>query len=173
MKANNTFFSITLVCLLFGTSGTTMAEDNTCPGGAVDYQTVDGNLVVTGQDCFVQGATITGNVIVNNLGFNNAVFVLKDTIVKGRVAVTGGQAVIEKSTIVTKNLRVVETQDALVSHNLLLEGNMVFADNLAVLIFRNVVTFGDIRCIDDPTKRPRNFATGNLVPFGKITCFGQ
>jgi len=175
MKTQKLLVIAAIVCLLVGTSGTAMAEDNTCPDEVVEYQTVEGNLLVTRQDCLVQGATIKGNVIVDNLGNPNGIFVMKDTIVRGKVTVKGGEALIDKSTIVTLNLRVLETVDALVTHTLLLRGNMVFRDNGAVLIYKNVVTFGNIRCVDnlDPIKRPREYATGNLVPFGKITCFGQ
>jgi hypothetical protein len=62
---------------LAGASVAAMAEDNTCPDGVVEYQTVNGNLLVTRQNCIVQGATIMGNVMVDNFGANNATFVLK------------------------------------------------------------------------------------------------
>jgi hypothetical protein len=67
--------------------------------------------------------------------------------------------VIEKPTIVTNNLRVVETFDTLVTDSLLLTGNMVFRDNGAVLIYRNVVTFDDIRCVDNIDPICRNQST--------------
>ena len=72
-------------------------------------------------------------------------------------------------------MELIDRLAALIAHTLLLTGNMVFRDNLAALIYKNVVTFGNHRCVDnlEPTSRPRAYATGNLVPFGKITCFGQ
>ena len=175
MKTQKLKLIVPLICSLLGTSGAAMADDNTCPGGTVGYQTVEGNLVVTKQDCLVKYATIKGDVIVDNLGGNNAIFVLKDTIVMGEVKVKGGQVLIDRSQIVTSNLSVVNTTSALVTHTLLLKGNMVLTDNLEVLIYTNVVTFGDILCLDNINEigRPRVYATGNLVPFGKITCFGQ
>lgn len=176
MKFQKLLLSAATAFCLVGASGVAMAQDNNCPGGTVENQTVDSNLVVTNQDCLVQGAIITGSVKVNNLGKPDGLFVLKDTTVKGEVIITGGiSAVIDKSVIAGSVLRVVDTTATVVRNTLLPTGNMVFRDNAAALIIKNVAAFGDILCVDNvhPDLGPREYATGNLTPFGKITCFGQ
>ena len=175
MKTQKLKLIVPLICSFLVTPGAAMADDNTCFGGSVNYQTVEGNLVVTKQNCIVKYATIKGNVEVDNRGLNNAIFVLKDTIVRGEVKVTGGQVLIDRSQIVLSDLNIVDTQAALITHNVLLKGSILLVDNKAALIYTNVVTFGDIVCLDDidRSEQIREFATGNLVPFGKITCFGQ
>lgn len=176
MKFQKLLISAATAFCLVGASGVAVAQDNTCPDGTVVNQTVDGNLVVTKQDCLVQGATITGSVEVNNLGKPAGIFILKDTTVQGEVRVTGGDsAVIDNSVIAGLVLRVVDTNATLVTNTLLPTGKMVFRDNAAALIIKNVAAFGDILCVDnvDPKLGPREYAIGNLTPFGKITCFGQ
>ena len=76
MKFQKLLLSAATAFCLVGASGVAIAQDNICPGGTVVNQTVDGNLVVTKQDCLVQGATITGSVEVNNLGKPAGVFIL-------------------------------------------------------------------------------------------------
>ena len=173
MNTNNTFSSIMLICLLFGTSGTAMADDSTCPGGTVQYAVILGNLIVADVSCIVKYTTIRGDVIVDNTGENNAIFVIENSIVQGGVVIKGGNVVIDKSTILSKSLSVFDSQDALISHNKVLSGNMIFDANMGMLIYENVVAFGDIQCLDNSKIQINYFATGNLVPLGHITCFGQ
>jgi len=174
MKIQILLLNAAIFCLLVGTSGVAMAQVNTCPGGVLNNQTVEGTLRVIGQSCQVQGVTIRGNVVVNNLGVPDAIFIMKDTTVDGGVKIEGGRAIIDKSIIATLRLRVLNTIQTLVADTLVAFGDVVFRDNLEAFIYRNVVGFGDIRCVDNQIGRPRQFARDNLTPFGDIrNCFGQ
>ena len=93
MKSQKLLVITAIVSLLVGPSRAALAQDpvekNTCPLGAIPGKVVAGNLVVTSEDCMVQCSIITGNVIVNNLVNPSAVFHMHETIIAGRIKVTG------------------------------------------------------------------------------------
>lgn len=167
-------------CLLVGASGVAMAV-NTCGSGAIVNMFIDDNVRTNGS-CIIKDSVIRGNVIVDLPA--NGILIMDRNQVFGRVRVTGGGWVITGNLVVAANLKVTDAvSDSMVQGNRIKgqNGNIIVSGSFAgaegfVLIDNNTVSDGDIRCTDnyDPINGEVDaLATNNLVPRGKITCFGQ
>jgi len=171
MKVQQLLVRALFGCVLVGASGAAMAgpelpSDSSCPLGVILNEAVN-NLTVQGQDCLVQDAIIVGNVKVSNRP--GEVFVLRDSIVNGRVRITGGAVSITGTEVITSNLVVKDTTEAVVRNTLVRVGNMRFEGNDYVLLISNTVGDGNIRCV----KNILELAVENIIPNGVETCFGQ
>jgi len=171
MKFQKLLVIVAISCLLVGASGAAMAgpelpSDSDCLLGIIQNAAVN-NLTVVNGDCLVQDSIIVGNVKVSNA--DGDVFVLRDSIVNGRVRIEGGAVSITGTEVITSNLVVKETTQVVVRNTLVRVGNMRFESNDYVLLISNTVGDGNIRCV----KNNLELAVQNILPNGVETCFGQ
>jgi hypothetical protein len=176
MKTQKLIIIAAIVCLLVGASVAAMARphgappDEVCRNGVITREVVSGDLTIVGS-CIIVDTVITGNVTVTNWDSN---FVMRDVVVQGRVNITGGKVVVQRTAIVGgKGLVIEDAVEAIVDNVFVEDASMKFNHNVQVLILNNVVSNGNIMCGTDDNANNQEYAQRNIVPNGVITCYGQ
>jgi hypothetical protein len=183
MKSQKLIVIAAIVCLLVGASGAAMAKgpkppppDEICASGVITREVVEGNLAIAG-GCIIVDTVITGNVKVTNYESN---FVMRDVVVQGKVKITGGKVVVQRTAIVGghggQGLVIEDAVEAVVDNTLVEDASMKFNNNIQVLILNNIVSNGNIKCGPGDYGEGGNnqeYAQRNIVPNGTITCYGQ
>jgi len=192
MKLQKSLVNAAAACLLVGASGTAMAA-TVCNGnenpedGFLKIGRTVGDLQVTG-NCVIVDWIVAGDVIAN-LGPTDTL-VMYENIVLGKIRVNGGSAALKfnilpgghatssdgNETSGGGNRIVINSvdNDTVVTRNLLQgPGNILVIgssiESAQVLIEGNTVTRGNIWCQEPEAAT----ASGNKVPRGKVTCYGQ
>jgi len=150
--------------------------------GVIQGQLVVANVSVN-KNCIIKDSVILGTITVLNGDNPAATFILDESVVVGRIRIIGGAAVVTNNILSGDNNLVIDSadNDTVLQDNLLQGGGNIIvrgslAESALVIIDSNTVTHGDIRCInnaDPATGAVDAFARDNIVPRGKITCFGQ
>jgi len=138
-----------------------------CEDGFIDGETIRGNLVVDGTSCHVRHSMILGQVKVTD----SKNFALIDSVVTGKVTITGGDdanAVILTDTTVT-NAVVVKKVKGLVSLDAVwIAGsyNITIKNSSGARVLWTIVPDGNLKC----TGIDEVLAAVNEVPNGVNTC---
>ena len=148
MKTQKMIVIAAIVCLLVGVSGAAMAR-NDCPDGSLVGGTYS-EIVIDGfESCSVVGVYVTGSV-----------------------RVVGADQFTMSSSLVSGNVRVINTRSAVLLGNQVDGGNLVARDNTFSSVLRNIVLGGTIRVIDDSEEAEAQVLQ-NLIFNGNLRVNGH
>jgi hypothetical protein len=151
MKTQKLLVIVAIVCLLVGASGAAMAR-NDCPDGSITGGTYDEIVINEDVSCSVVGVYVTGRVLVRDADH----FTMMGSLVNNG------------------NVRVINTETAILVDNQVDNGNLVTRDNAFSSVLRNVVSDGNIRVIGDGgNDAPEVLVLQNLVFNGNLRVDGN
>lgn len=182
MRFTKMILGAVTVFSMLGASGVAMAVE-TCGSGAIVNQFVDDDVRINAS-CIIKDSVIMGDVKADlpGVGVGSDILIMDRNQVFGLIKVTGGSSIITGNLVVGADLKVKDAvSDSMVQGNRIKSGNIVISGGIAgpegfVLIDNNTVSNGDIRCKGQYVLIHGTvdaLATNNLVPRGKVTCFGQ